>query len=243
MAWKTASLYLLAPTPAVLSSPYGEPLFALLTFTGYHLAVKRSWVPSACVLAIATSIRATGVLASGILGWLPLFPDDSLRPHLARLPLAALTTAIITSPFLAGQWYWYTQLCPAAEWCSNSIPLVYSHVQAKYWCVPNSTPLTQARRSAQLLDPRTASESGPRRARPRHVILRHLARPPPHPLLHPAPRPHAPPRVLCALADRTASVRDRPGSVVDRGAAGIRRAAPHAFWTRLGCLGRDLWRN
>jgi Gpi18-like mannosyltransferase len=72
----TATLfYLLSPTPAVLSSPYTEPTFALMTFSGMFLATKRRIMLASLCLAGATSMRATGVFASGVLGWRVLFHD------------------------------------------------------------------------------------------------------------------------------------------------------------------------
>jgi hypothetical protein len=68
-------LYLLAPTPAVLVSPYTEPLYACLTFTGFHQAFRRRYAIAAIFLAGATSLRATGVFAAPVLAAMAIFRD------------------------------------------------------------------------------------------------------------------------------------------------------------------------
>jgi phosphatidylinositol glycan class V len=67
----------------VLSSPYTEPLFALLTFTGFFLAITKRYLLSGLVLGLATSVRATGIFGVGVLGWIILF--DLSAPNAAVL--------------------------------------------------------------------------------------------------------------------------------------------------------------
>ena len=74
-AYTTALLYTLAPTPAILVSPYTEPLYALCAFTGFYYVSQRRWILAAGVLAMATGLRATGLFNVGVLGWAMVFVD------------------------------------------------------------------------------------------------------------------------------------------------------------------------
>ncbi|RSH90453.1 ER membrane glycoprotein subunit of the GPI transamidase complex-like protein [Saitozyma podzolica] len=132
------------PTPAVLSSPYTEPLFALLTFTGFFLAVTKRYLLSGLVLGLATSVRATGIFGVGVLGWIILFglsaPDaTSLRPSrlLRRSITALLPCTLVLAPFLIFQWYAYASFCHSSKtsrpWCNARPPVPYSFVQREYW--------------------------------------------------------------------------------------------------------------
>lgn len=70
----TYLLYSFPPTPAVLASPYTEPLFAMFTFIGFDLALRRRHIFSAVSLAMAAGIRATGVLGAAVVCWSIMFP-------------------------------------------------------------------------------------------------------------------------------------------------------------------------
>ncbi|GFZ43371.1 GPI mannosyltransferase 2 [Saitozyma sp. JCM 24511] len=140
----TTYLYLLPPTPAVLSSPYTEPLYALFTFTGFFLAITKRYLLSGLVLGLATSVRATGIFGVGVLGWIILFdlsaPNaTSLRPSrlLRRSTTALLPCALVLAPFLLFQWYAYASFCHSAKtsrpWCNARPPVPYSFVQREYW--------------------------------------------------------------------------------------------------------------
>lgn len=85
--------YLLAPTPAVLVSPYTEPLYACFTFAGYLLAYQRQFLLASLCLAGATSLRATGIFAAPLLAALAIFPHG-----LTPLPSMTVSHATATSP-------------------------------------------------------------------------------------------------------------------------------------------------
>lgn len=68
----TVLLYLIPPTPAVLVSPYTEPFFAVCTFAGLLLAVKKRYLLASLPLACATSLRATGIFAAPLLAGIAL---------------------------------------------------------------------------------------------------------------------------------------------------------------------------
>ena len=79
MAYLTWILYLLAPSPAILASLYTEPLFACLTFSGFGLVLRKRYSAAAILLAGATSIRATGILAAPTLAAMAVFRDGGYR--------------------------------------------------------------------------------------------------------------------------------------------------------------------
>ncbi|ODO12010.1 hypothetical protein I350_00794 [Cryptococcus amylolentus CBS 6273] len=151
-AFITCLLYLLPPT-AILGSPYTEPLYALLTFTGiYMLAIKEQMFISALFFAGASSIRSTGVFnalfifAYYVCGSVALDDPSDLR----LLKGIALRTAktmpsnlLVIAPFVAFQWYTSVGFCTseamsadtARPWCHHDPPLSYSFVQSLYWNV------------------------------------------------------------------------------------------------------------
>ena len=78
-AYLTWTLYLLAPSPAILASLYTEPLFACLTFSGFSMILQRRYYAAAILLAGATSIRATGILAAPTLAVMVVFRAGKYR--------------------------------------------------------------------------------------------------------------------------------------------------------------------
>ncbi|EIW73174.1 hypothetical protein TREMEDRAFT_42227 [Tremella mesenterica DSM 1558] len=141
-AFITSCLYLLPPTPAVLSSAYTEPIFAFFTFSGYHHALKKNWLIASLLLAGSSMIRATGVFSSGVLVWLYVFRSDtsSRGPFIifTRLVKGGIYSLIIISPFLIFQLYAYLSFCQngtSRPWCHSHLPIAYSFVQKEYWNV------------------------------------------------------------------------------------------------------------
>lgn len=77
--WTTVALYILSPSPGALVSPYTEPLYAVLSFSGMLLSLPPP--SSGCKLralrltgaavcfAGSTSVRPTGMLNAGFLVW------------------------------------------------------------------------------------------------------------------------------------------------------------------------------
>jgi Gpi18-like mannosyltransferase len=153
-AYLTWILYLLAPSPAVLASLYTEALFACLTFSGFGMVIRRRHYAAAILLAGATSIRATGVLAAPTIAVMAVFRGGSYRIPLSvswvvmtrtqadrytfmrRTMAIALPCLIVIAPLFAFQYYAYLSFCrpeASVSWCHDRIPIAYSAVQAKYW--------------------------------------------------------------------------------------------------------------
>ncbi len=81
-ALTVALFYLLPPTPAVMSSPYTEPIYALMCFTGYNLIVQRQFLSASIVLLAASSVRATGIFNVLILAFAMILPLKKKKPIL-----------------------------------------------------------------------------------------------------------------------------------------------------------------
>ncbi|KAL7423572.1 ER membrane glycoprotein subunit of the GPI transamidase complex-like protein [Cryptotrichosporon argae] len=138
-ALTAALLYILAPCPAVLVSPYTEPTYALCVMTGYGLALDgRVWA-AALALGAGTSVRSTGVFNAAVLAWLAVFAcgRPSLRTAVERAAAAAGPCLVVVAPFVLFQTYAYASFCrPSTRpWCAARVPVAYSFVQREYWNV------------------------------------------------------------------------------------------------------------
>lgn len=156
-AYLTSTLYILSPSPGASLSPYTEPLYALLTFSGmlllpdasslFSLSSTAKLMGAICCWAGATAVRPLGVLNVGYLGWAlvirPSFIDEAFgwRKRIGCGLLAIVAAGFITAPFVGSQIVFYKQFCTGwkeggeHKWCGKSIPLVYTFVQHRYWYV------------------------------------------------------------------------------------------------------------
>lgn len=73
-AFIASVLYAFPPAPAVLSAPYTESSYALLTFCGFYLMTSAKYWTAAVSFALATTIRATGVFTVVPLAYALLIP-------------------------------------------------------------------------------------------------------------------------------------------------------------------------
>ncbi|WVQ97334.1 hypothetical protein IAU59_004445 [Kwoniella sp. CBS 9459] len=144
----TTLLYLLPPTP-VPSLPYTEPTYAFFTFTALYLLIaKKQYTLSGTFFAVATGLRATGVLNVLVLAGVVSLDDAPLvslhplavikRVSFARSWRIAIPCLLAVAPFVLFQWYAYESFCrsSAAEmrsWCESKVPFAYGFVQAEYW--------------------------------------------------------------------------------------------------------------
>lgn len=49
-----------------------------------------------------------------------------------------IQSLVVASPFVYAQYGFYLQFCNGNDrpaWCANRLPLLYTYVQQKYWCV------------------------------------------------------------------------------------------------------------
>ena len=69
------------------------------------------------------------------------FKLTTYQPHLRTLLKSLALTAIVFSPFVGHQYLAYLSFCsrsitePVPQWCSQTLPFIYSYVQSKYWNV------------------------------------------------------------------------------------------------------------
>jgi len=147
LALITSLLHVFSPAGLFLSAPYTESTFALLSFSGYYVFIRSSGEPNVrkdigLVLAgllfgLSTSVRSNGLL-NGI-----LFAEEATRALLSlkirRLLAAGLGGAFVGIGFLLPQVIAYQHFCVGAsddrEWCSRTIPSIYTFVQSNYWDV------------------------------------------------------------------------------------------------------------
>lgn len=159
-----ACLHVLSPAGLFLSAPYAEAGFSYLSFFGLYLfAVSQS--PDAAAYggglkkdgAVIVSGfllgRATTFRTNGLLNGVPFayaFCRDCLR-FLAAPSLAGLRRVVVLGVAglcIAAGSVWpqavaYTRYCGDSlaeglsrpEWCSQTIPSIYSFVQRRYWSV------------------------------------------------------------------------------------------------------------
>ncbi|EKM80848.1 hypothetical protein AGABI1DRAFT_71435 [Agaricus bisporus var. burnettii JB137-S8] len=135
LARLAALLALIPSSPATLYwAPYAEPFFTYLSYRGMFASARRQWLKATLFFTLAATFRSNGFFLAGFIIW----PCFLLKPSLSTLAISVLSTVLILSPFLAHNFAAYLSFCPSsspAPWCSNTIPLVYSHVQSVYWNV------------------------------------------------------------------------------------------------------------
>ncbi|WVF70592.1 hypothetical protein IAT40_005384 [Kwoniella sp. CBS 6097] len=158
----TILLYLIPPTP-VPSLPYTEPTYALFSFAGLYLLIaKKQRLLAGLCFAVATGLRATGILNVLVLAGVVILGEEKLSTMtLSKLIKRLLTRswrAIVpcistVAPFVLFQWYAYESFCsPSARslgaekrpWCESRLPFIYGFVQAEYWNIGLFNYLTPA---------------------------------------------------------------------------------------------------
>lgn len=149
IARKTATLYALTPAGVFMSAGYSEPLFALISFIGMYVREKQFYALAGCFFGVATLLRSNGLLWGlvflGDLGKIINgFYKSCTTPGKQALRGVFIATGLqvivggmmIGFAFVGVQYYAYTLYClgySTAEWCEKTVPLIYSHVQNKYW--------------------------------------------------------------------------------------------------------------
>ncbi|KAI8815164.1 GPI mannosyltransferase 2 [Cladochytrium replicatum] len=134
-ALATAILYSWAPGGIFLSAVYSEAPFALLSFSGMLLFHKGSFLLASLLWGASSLFRANGIVHAGFFLY-------SLMHHQGRsfisVAKSLLCILAVISGFIAFQVYGYQEFCSGdnsqrRSWCSASLPLLYSWVQAYYW--------------------------------------------------------------------------------------------------------------
>lgn len=156
-AFVSAFLCIITPGGAFLSSPYGESPFSGLAFTGIYLFAWNYAHAGNCVsksvaltlsgafIGLATTCRSNG-LSYGI-----LFAVEAVRGGLEFLSGPSLDGVVTLAGTIMGgilvaagivvpQVAAYLRYCTgeaegSRPWCTQTIPSIYSFVQAEYWYV------------------------------------------------------------------------------------------------------------
>ncbi|KIK67109.1 glycosyltransferase family 76 protein [Collybiopsis luxurians FD-317 M1] len=138
-------LSLLPSSPAALRLvPYTEPFFTYLSYRGMLYCAETKWFLATICFALASAFRSNGILLSGFILWGLLVRPflETAKPPVQLSPYAKsiVYSAIIFIPFISHQATGYFAFCASRadanpSWCSQPLPLIYSHVQSTYWNV------------------------------------------------------------------------------------------------------------
>ncbi|KAF7875084.1 hypothetical protein EAF04_002256 [Stromatinia cepivora] len=154
----TALLHIISPAGIFLSAPYAESSTALLTFLGVFIFTKSFAsgtsnrtlghdlliLISGVVFGVATTFRSNALL-NGL-----LLLEEAFRTLVSlgngfnittfrHLIVTGLGGICVGIGFLTPQYLAYQEYCAATDventrtWCRNTIPSVYTFVQAYYW--------------------------------------------------------------------------------------------------------------
>ncbi|KAF9071075.1 GPI mannosyltransferase 2 [Rhodocollybia butyracea] len=142
LAFLVALLSLLPSSPATMRmAPYNEPFFTYFSYRGLLYCTQSKWFFATLCFALAGAFRSNGVLLSGFILWgilIQPFLESGKPPTIISSYIKSVVyTATIFTPFVYHQVTGYIAFCTsgvnAEPWCSKSIPVIYSHVQSKYW--------------------------------------------------------------------------------------------------------------
>jgi phosphatidylinositol glycan class V len=150
LARVTCILHAFSPAGAFLLSGNTESMFNFLSFSGMALFHKNYRLLPAIIWSLAGTVRSNAILWTGFFAWDALNTVLSLNrqrlvPTIGRLIYLGVCALISLGGFVYWQYSAWNQYCISStppEWCSTRIPLIYSHVQSKYWYAPCLRQLT-----------------------------------------------------------------------------------------------------
>lgn len=160
IAFVGAALHITTSASLFLSAPYTEAPFAFFNLTGMLLYAQAQLgartqkssaaedaykLGSGVSFALATLMRSNGLLSGLVLlydaaRYIPQIVSMQLAVHDVRRILITCTAGVIVALcFVSPQYLAYTEFCSetqmadAPEWCSRTVPSIYSWVQSHYW--------------------------------------------------------------------------------------------------------------
>ena len=142
----TCILHAFSPAGPFLLSGTTESLFNFLSFSGMALFHQGQRLLPALIWSLAGTVRSNAILWLGFFAWDALNTLIQLKEHgtfrsAGRIIYLGFCALISLAGFAWWQYTAWQQYCtnetPEA-WCSNTLPLIYSHVQSKYWYYLNS---------------------------------------------------------------------------------------------------------
>ncbi|KAL1687520.1 glycosyltransferase family 76 protein [Schizophyllum commune] len=148
----SAMLSLLPSSPATLRLvPYAEPFFTYLSYRGMLFCARKQWLYAAVAFALAGAFRSNGITLAGFLIWgmliAPLLERRTRTIRLSTTIQCIAYVALVFAPFVYHQYTGYQAFCSTSmnkssistderpSWCTDTLPLIYSHVQSTYWNV------------------------------------------------------------------------------------------------------------
>jgi len=141
----------------------------------------------ALIWSLAGTVRSNALLWTGFFAWDAIneIINSSRRDILrtvGRVTYLGLCTLVSLAGFAWWQYSAWEQYCTSPtpeQWCSNRLPLIYSHVQTKYWYKPvHPQYLYQGRWIPSLLDNKSTPQLLPRVPSPPPLRLRIFKSPP-----------------------------------------------------------------
>ena len=153
----TASqLFCFNPASIFFSAMYSESMFCIFTFLGLVLLHRRETfsaidcLMSSICFALAGATRSNGLLLVGFILHrilseviFKLQKKQLMFPSLLKMSLLAILCSLLClAPYVFFQLYVYWKLCDFGDsltallkpdWCLQSLPFSYGHIQAKYW--------------------------------------------------------------------------------------------------------------
>jgi len=150
LATVTCILHAFSPAGAFLLAGNTESLFNFLSFCGMALFHSGQRLLPALIWSVAGTVRSNAVLWAGFFGWdalreILLWSDynGGLLNMVRKIAYLGVCGVISLGGFAWWQYSAWEQYCNCStpqEWCSSRLPLIYSHVQAKYWYSPSCPP-------------------------------------------------------------------------------------------------------
>ncbi|KAF7428396.1 ER membrane glycoprotein subunit of the GPI transamidase complex-like protein [Pleurotus ostreatus] len=136
-------LSLLPSSPITLRlAPSPEGWYTCAAYRGMLHCARKEWLRAALWFMIAGSFRSNGIVLAGFILWGMLVEPFLLQKKisLANLCKSIPLVGMVFAPFIYHHCNAYLAFCLSAdvsapEWCSRTIPSIYSYVQAKYWNV------------------------------------------------------------------------------------------------------------
>lgn len=141
LATVTCVLHAFSPASAFLLSGNTESLFNFLSFTGMALFHRGYRLVPALIWSLAGTVRSNALLWMGFFAWdglnaIMFVNQRNIISTVGRVMYLGLCGIICLGGFAWWQYSAWEQYCLSStpeSWCSNRLPLIYSHVQSKYW--------------------------------------------------------------------------------------------------------------
>ncbi|TPX33250.1 hypothetical protein SmJEL517_g03847 [Synchytrium microbalum] len=137
----SALLFCIGPGGPFMSSIYTESPFAMLSFGGMLAFSNQKPIVASVLWGMAATFRSNGVLLSGFLLYGLLLDFRTRKLALTKVLTSLIGITIVVSSMAASQYCGYRAFCQDVDadslppWCNNTLPMIYSFVQQKYWDV------------------------------------------------------------------------------------------------------------